>query len=65
MQGSSYFRHQANTCFRLSAACTDQRLANQLRAMAENFMAKAAHANIDDESECFPFLHIVKSEQEN
>jgi hypothetical protein len=33
--------------------------------MAENFMAKAAHANIDDESERFPFLHIVKSEQEN
>jgi hypothetical protein len=62
MQGSSYFRHQANTCFRLSSACTDQRLANQFRAMAENFMAKAAHADIDDESERFPFLRIVKGE---
>jgi hypothetical protein len=30
--------------------------------MAENFMAKAAHADIDDESERFPFLRIVKGE---
>jgi hypothetical protein len=63
MQGSSYFRHQANTCFRLSTSCTDQRLANHFRAMAEDFMAKAAHA--DDEGERFPFLRIVKTEQEN
>jgi hypothetical protein len=32
--------------------------------MAEDFMAKAAHADIDDERERFPFLHIVKSDQE-
>jgi hypothetical protein len=65
MQGSSYFRHQANTCFRLSTSCTDQRLANHFRAMAEDFMAKAAHADVDDEGERFPFLCIVKTEQEN
>jgi hypothetical protein len=65
MQGSSYFRHQANTCFRLSTSCTDQRLANHFRAMAEDFMTKAAHADVDDESERFPFLHIVKTDQEN
>ena len=59
MQGSSYFRHQANTCFRLSTSCTDQRLANRLRALAEEFMARAAHADIEDGSEGFPFPHIV------
>jgi hypothetical protein len=59
MQGSSYFRQQANTCFRLSTSCTDQRLANHFRALAEEFMAKAAHAGIEGESERFPFLHIV------
>jgi hypothetical protein len=32
--------------------------------MAEDFMAKAAHANVADESERFPFLHIVKNDQE-
>ena len=59
MQGSSYFRQQANTCFRLSTSCTDQRLANHFRTLAEEFIAKAAHADIEDESECFPFPHIV------
>jgi hypothetical protein len=59
MQGSSYFRQQANTCFRLSTSCTDQRLANHFRALAEEFTAKAVHADIKDESERFPFLHIV------
>jgi hypothetical protein len=33
--------------------------------MAEDFMAKAAHADVDDEGERFPFLCIVKTEQEN
>jgi hypothetical protein len=59
MQGSSYFRQRANTCFRLSTSCTDQRLANHFRALAEEFMAKAAHADIEDESERLPFPHIV------
>ena len=55
MQGSSYFRQQANTCFRLSTSCTDQRLANHFRALAEKFLTKAAHADIEDKSEGFPF----------
>jgi hypothetical protein len=59
MQGSSYFRQQANACFRLSTSCTDQRLANHFRSLAEEFMAKAAHADVEDESERFSFPHIV------
>ena len=59
MRGSSYFRQQANSCFRLSTSCTDQRLANHFRALAEEFMAKAAHADIQDESERIPFPDIV------
>jgi hypothetical protein len=65
MQGSSYFRHQANTCFRLSTSCTDQRLANHFRAMAEDFIAKAALAETEDKSERFPFPHIVKAQPEH
>ena len=48
MQGSSHFRHQADTCFRLSASCTDQRLANRFRAMAQDFLTKAANADVDN-----------------
>jgi len=42
MQSSPHFRHQAETCLRLAASCTDQSLANSFQATAENFMAKAA-----------------------
>jgi hypothetical protein len=65
MQGSSYFRHRADTCFRLSASCTDQRLANRIRAMAEDFMAKAAYADVEDEIERAPRVHFAKGEQED
>jgi len=43
----------------------DQILANRFHALAEEFMAKAAHTDIEDESECFPFAHIVQNEQED
>jgi hypothetical protein len=59
MQGSSYFRRQANTCMRLSESCTDQNLADRFQAMAEDFMAKAADAEIDDEG--IPFPHMIKA----
>ena len=42
MQSSPHFRHQAETCLRLAASCTEQSLANSFQATAENFMAKAA-----------------------
>ena len=42
MQSSPHFRHQAETCLRLAASCTDQSLANSFQATAENFIAKAA-----------------------
>jgi len=58
MQGSSYFRRQANTCLRLSESCTDQTLADRFQAMAEDFLAKAADAS--DESEGIPLPHVVK-----
>jgi hypothetical protein len=51
MQGSSYFRHQANTCMRLSASCTDQSLANHFHALARDLMAKAADADSGDDIE--------------
>jgi hypothetical protein len=60
MQGSSYFRRQANTCVRLSESCTDQNLADRFQAMAEDFFAKAADADICDETEGVPFPHILK-----
>jgi hypothetical protein len=65
MQGSSYFRHQADTCSRLSASCTDQRLADRFRALAEDFMAKAAYADADNEIECAPLVHFAKVKQED
>jgi hypothetical protein len=49
MQGSSYFRRQANTCLRLSESCIDQGLADRFQAMAEDFMAKAADTDTVDE----------------
>jgi hypothetical protein len=54
MQGSSYFRRQAETCMRLSASCTDQSWANRFRAMAEDLMAKASDAEVGDESGMLP-----------
>jgi len=60
MQGSSYFRRQANTCQRLSESCTDQNLADRFQAMAEDFLAKAADAEICDENDGIPFPHVVK-----
>jgi hypothetical protein len=65
MQGSSYFRQQANSCFRLSTSCTDQRLAKHFRAMAQDFMAKAELAEIEGECQRFPFPRIVEREPEN
>ena len=63
MQGSSYFRHQADTCLRLSASCTDQSLANHLQAMAQGFIAKAGDAEVGNESPCFPLQHRLKRER--
>jgi hypothetical protein len=51
MQSCTYFRHQADTCLRLSASCTDQNLANHFQAMAQDFMAKAAAAEVRDKSD--------------
>ena len=51
MQTSSHFRHQAETCLRLAASCTDQSLANSFQAMAENFIARAARVEASDQSE--------------
>jgi hypothetical protein len=65
MQGSSYFRHQADTCFRLSASCTDQKLATRFRALAQDFLAKAAYADADNEIERAPFAHFAKAKQED
>ena len=65
MQGSSHFRHQADTCFRLSASCTDQRLANRFRAMAQDFLTKAANADVDNEIERVPLVHFAKAKQED
>ncbi len=62
MQGSSYFRHQADRCSRLSASCTDQILANRFHALAEEFMAKAAGANPEDEGHHLPLAHMLKRE---
>ena len=53
MQTSGHFRHQADTCLRLSASCTDQNLANQFQAMAQDFMSKAAAADARDKSDHF------------
>jgi hypothetical protein len=60
MQGSSYFRRQANTCLRLSEACTDQGLADRFQAMAEDFMAKAADTDTVDEGAGLPLPHVFK-----
>jgi hypothetical protein len=60
MQGSSYFRRQANTCLRLSESCTDQSLADRFQAMAEDFFAKAADADVCDESAGIPLPHVFK-----
>ena len=51
MQSSSYFRRQANTCLRLSASCTHQSLANRFQALAHDFIAKAADAEVGDEDD--------------
>jgi hypothetical protein len=48
MQTSGHFRHQADTCLRLSASSTDQNLANHFQALAQDFMAKAAAAEVRD-----------------
>jgi len=60
MQGASYFRRQASTCLRLSEACTDQGLADRFQAMAEDFMAKAADAELSGGSGAMPMAHILK-----
>jgi hypothetical protein len=46
MQTSGHFRHQADTCLRLSASSTDQDLANHFQALAQDFMTKAAAAEV-------------------
>jgi hypothetical protein len=60
MQGSSYFRRQANTCLRLSESCTDQGLADRFQAMAEDFMAKAADAETFGEGAGIPLPYVFK-----
>ena len=60
MQGSSYFRRQATTCLRLSESCTDQGLADRFQAMAEDFMVKAADAEIFNEGAVIPLPHVFK-----
>jgi hypothetical protein len=62
MQSSAYFRHQADTCLRLSASCTDQNLANRFQAMAQCFMAKAADAEVRDKSYRFQLPRRSKRE---
>jgi hypothetical protein len=63
MQGSSYFRHQADTCLRFSASCTDQSLADRFQVMADDFIAKALDAEIGDNSKSFPLLHVRTRER--
>jgi hypothetical protein len=53
MQTSGHFRHQADTCLRLSASSTDQNLANHFQALAQDFMAKAAAAEVRDKRDHF------------
>jgi hypothetical protein len=60
MQSSLHFRHQAETCLRLAASCTDQSLANSFQAMAENFIAKAARVEVRDKSEPVRVQHPTK-----
>jgi hypothetical protein len=56
MQTSGHFRHQADTCLRLSASSTDQNLANHFQALAQDFMAKAAAAEVRDNATTSDFL---------
>jgi len=60
MQSSSHFRHQAETCLRLAASCTDQSLANSFQAMAENFIAKATRVEVRDQSELVSVRYPIK-----
>jgi hypothetical protein len=54
MQTSGRFRHQADTCLRLSASSTAQNLANHFQAQAQDLMAKAAAAEVRDKTRPLP-----------
>jgi hypothetical protein len=62
MQTSGHFRHQADTCLRLSASSTDQNLANHFQALAQDFMAKAAAAEVRDKRDHFRLPRAPKRE---
>jgi hypothetical protein len=53
MQTFANLRHQASRCLRLAASCTDQDLADRFQATAQEFLAKAADAELRDESDRF------------
>ncbi len=48
------FRRQARVCARLAEECDDSRLADRLRKMASDLLAKA------DDFEAFPISHAAR-----
>lgn len=53
MIDAQYFRRRAQTCLRLARTCFDLSVAKELRLMAEDFAAKAAEIESEDEDLTF------------
>jgi hypothetical protein len=44
MMDADYYRRQADVCTRLALACTDEQVADRLKLLTMEFIAKAAEA---------------------